>query len=271
MKLPRRLRLVSGFVRLGAISILAFAAIDGDVLLAQTTNMTAEAPVVLPASMQYPTNLALLPGKGPIPSWKGFYPLWTKRRLEFMRHSAQDKGAVVFLGDSITQGWNGLKQDFPELKIANRGIGGDMTRGVWFRLKEDVLDLDPVAVVLLIGTNDLGNNGDPADAADNIRSILAELKKSNPKMPIIVCKVMPSKTSVAEKIEKLNALVDEIVKNDPQLIRCDTWSIYANPDGTCKKEEFPDMLHPNKFGYAKWQAQLNPIFAKLDLGNKKAE
>ena len=256
------------WVSLVSITVLIVASCT---VIAQSTNPPPAAAAALPESMQYPTNLALLPGKGPIPSWKGFYPLWTKRRAEFMRHSDQDKGAVVFLGDSITQGWNSLKQDFPDLKIANRGIGGDTTRGVWFRLQEDVLDLKPEAVVLLIGTNDLGNNGDPADAADNIRGILTALENSNPKMPIIVCKVMPSKPAVAEKIEKLNALVDDIVKNDPRLIRCDTWTIYATPDGTCKKEEFPDMLHPNKIGYAKWTAELKPILAKLDLAGKKSE
>jgi lysophospholipase L1-like esterase len=265
IKLPTWIRRLSRCSALGLI--LCFAGIDSGPVLAQMTN----APAELPAALQFPTNLALLPGKGPLQAWKGFPKTWTQRRAEFLRHSAQDKGAVVFLGDSITQGWNGLKQDFPDLKIANRGIGGDTTRGVWFRLKEDVLDLDPKAVVLLIGTNDLGNNGDPADAADNIRNILAQLKKSNPQMPIIVCKVMPSKISVAEKIENLNTLVDEIVKGDPQLTRCDTWSIYANPDGTCKKEEFPDMLHPNRMGYDKWAAALKPIFAQLGFENKKAE
>jgi lysophospholipase L1-like esterase len=62
----------------------------------------------------------------------------------------------VFLGDSITQGWNDLASAFPDMKVANRGInGGDTTRGVLIRLQDDVLSLDPAAIVLLIGTNDL--------------------------------------------------------------------------------------------------------------------
>ncbi len=265
MKLPHLIHSTRRLVALG--SILMLAALGPAEGLAQPT----EAPAELPAALQYPTNTALLPGKGPIPSWKGFPKMWTQRRSEFMRHSAEDKGSVVFLGDSITQGWNGLKQDFPDLKIANRGIGGDTTRGVLFRLKEDVLDLDPRAVVLLIGINDLGNNGNPVDTADNIRILLARLEKPNRKMPIIVCKVMPSKPALADKIKELNTLVDGLVQRNPQLIRCDTWSIYANEDGTCKKEEFPDMLHPNKIGYAKWKAALEPIFAKVNLESKKAQ
>jgi hypothetical protein len=56
-----------------------------------------------------------------------------------------------------------------------------------------------------------------------------------------------------------------LMKNDPQLIRCDTYSIFADEEGNAKKAEFPDLLHPNSPGYAKWTAALKPIFSKLDL------
>lgn len=244
--------------------------IGAGVAPAQNTN-APNPSADLPDALRFPTNTSLLPGKGPISGWKPFPQLWARRRADFWRHRQEDKGKVVFLGDSITQGWNSLAQDFPDLKIANRGIGGDTTRGVWFRLREDVLDEEPAAVVLLIGTNDLGSKGNPKDAAKNISAILAALKETYPQMPVIVCKVMPSKKSVAANIKKLNARLEKIVKADPHLILCDTWSIYANEDGTCKREEFPDMLHPNKAGYAKWTAALRPIFAKLDLPARKAE
>jgi lysophospholipase L1-like esterase len=249
------------------LSILLLALAWSSLAPAQTTND----PAALPAEWRYPTDPQLLPGKGPLQQWDQFPKLWAERRTEFWRRRQQDQGAVVFLGDSITQGWNDLARDFPELKTANRGIGGDTTRGVLFRMKEDVLEEHPAAVVLLIGVNDLGQGGKPEDAADNIRLILAALKKSNPAMPVVVCKVMPSNKAMAKNIRTLNALVDDLVQVDPQLTRCDTWSIYANEDGTCKPEEFPDLLHPNKLGYEKWKAALKPILARLDLGSKKAE
>jgi len=90
-----------------------------------------------------------------------FRALWRERRLKWWNDRERDQGAVVFLGDSITQGWASLAKDFPDLKVANRGISGDVTRGVLYRLKEDVLDLNPAAVVLLIGTNDLEDGGEP--------------------------------------------------------------------------------------------------------------
>lgn len=208
------------------------------------------------------------PGVGPIRKMDWFRNLWRERRVSWWKARAQDQGAVVFLGDSITQGWGSLAKDFPELKVANRGISGDVTRGVLYRLKEDVLDLHPAAVVLLIGTNDLEEQADPETIAQNVRAILARLKNHNAKMPVIVCSVMPSDASKkrpADKIRKINALVDEIVNADPQFIHCDTWSLFADENGNAKKDVFPDLLHPNAAGYAQWTAALRPIFAKLAL------
>jgi len=220
---------------------------------------------------RYPADAAtVLPGKGPLQTWPGFTNVWADRHAAWQRDTNIENGAVVFLGDSITQGWTTLAKVFPDFKVVNRGIGGDTTRGVLYRMKPDVLALKPSAVVLLIGINDLGLGGKPEVIADNIKAILRALRQSNPHMPIVVCKVMPSKHQLADKIKQFNALVDEIVKSNPQCIRCDTWSIYADENGDCKKDEFPDLLHPNAIGYAKWAEALKPIFAQLNLGTEKA-
>ena len=88
---------------------------------------------------------------------------------------------MVFLGDSITQGWGGgLGAAFPGMKVANRGISGDTTRGVLIRLKEDVLALHPAAVVLLIGTNDLEEGATPDVVVGNLRLMLAALERHDP-------------------------------------------------------------------------------------------
>ena len=233
------------------------------------------AQAVEPAVQNKPEPLAVakwpgvenFPGKGKIPDAPWFHAAWAMRRTEFWNNRENDKHAIVFLGDSITQGWKTLVKDFPHFKVANRGIGGDTTRGIWYRLKEDVLDLDPEAVVLLIGTNDIGLGATPEEAAENLKTIFAMLKKHNAKMPIIVCKVMPSSSKMSrpsEKLQKLNGLVDALIKGDTQFIRCDTWNIFADAEGNAKAEEFPDLLHPNATGYAKWKAALDPILAKLN-------
>jgi lysophospholipase L1-like esterase len=208
-----------------------------------------------------------LPGTGPIRRYDWFRKLWLERRSTWAQHVQQDQNAVVFLGDSITQGWgDGMGGSFPGVKLANRGISGDTTRGVLIRLQEDVLSLHPSAVVILIGTNDLEEQADPETTAANLRLILAELKKHNAKMPIILCQVFPSsdtKKRPADKIKKINQLYAAAVKGDSQITLLETWPLFADSRGDAIKEEFPDLLHPNQAGYAKWAAALRPIFATL--------
>ncbi len=219
------------------------------------------------ADFSIPANDDGLPGAGPIRRYDWFQNLWKEKRTGWAGQVQQDQKAVVFLGDSITQGWGeSLNTAFDKMQVANRGISGDTTRGMLIRLKQDVLSLNPRAVVLLMGTNDLEEKAEPETIATNLKLIVAELKKHDAAMPIILCKVFPSsetKSRPAEKIKKINELFAATVKGDPQVIVMDTWLLFADKEGNAKKEEFPDLLHPNAAGYAKWAAALRPIFATL--------
>ncbi len=221
------------------------------------------------SSFAIPVSDEGLPGLGPIRRYDWFKNLWIKRRSDFAKRSAAENGAVVFLGDSITQGWGeDFRGDLSPMKVANRGISGDTTRGMLIRLEEDVLSLNPAAVVMLMGTNDLEEKAEPETIAGNIRLILDRLKSHRSDLPIVICQVFPSSSSKsrpADKIKKLNTLVAKSVKGDPQIRIVDTWTLFANEEGDAKKEEFPDLLHPNAVGYAKWKAAIWPMFATLGL------
>jgi lysophospholipase L1-like esterase len=208
-----------------------------------------------------------LPGAGPIRRYDWFQRLWRERRSAWAQRVDQDRHAVVFLGDSITQGWgDDLGAAFPGAKVANRGISGDTTRGVLLRLDADVLALDPAAVVLLIGTNDLEEGATPEVATGNLKLILAALERHDPRTPIVLCQVFPSAASKkrpAGQIQALNALYLAAVKNDPHVTYLETWPLFAGPDGDAPVAEFPDLLHPNAAGYAEWAAALRPVLATL--------
>ena len=208
-----------------------------------------------------------LPGAGPIRRYEWFQNLWTKKRSAWAESVEKDQGAVVFLGDSITQGWgDDFKNAFPGLKTANRGISGDTTRGMLIRLEADVLSLQPKAVVMLMGTNDLEEGAAPEVVASNLQLIIAALKKHRADMPIILCQVMPSsagKKRPAEAIKKINELYAAAVKGDPQITVIDTWTLFADAASDARAAEFPDLLHPNDTGYAMWAAAVRPIFATL--------
>jgi lysophospholipase L1-like esterase len=252
----------------------------------QTMKLTSRLPVVLLVgllALSALTQLAVsqqpssrfsipktdegLPGAGPIRRYDWFKKLWLERRTAWAQRVEQDRGALVFLGDSITQGWgDDMGDSFAGVKVANRGISGDTTRGVLIRLEQDVLALQPSGVVILIGTNDLEEGADPETIAANLKLILAKLKLHNGKMPIILCQVFPSsetKKRPADKIKKVNQLYTAAVKGDLQITLIETWPLFANAQGDAKSEEFPDLLHPNKAGYTKWAAALRPVLATL--------
>jgi lysophospholipase L1-like esterase len=234
-------------------------------LLLSVLSLSAADPAsfALPA----PAAEATLPGEGALRRYDGYVKRWNTIRPQWATEVAKDQGAVVFFGDSITQGWGtDFKKAFEGMKLANRGIGGDTTRGMLLRLKEDVLALNPKAVVLLMGTNDIEVEV-PVDAIGrNFQKIVAALKAHDPKMPVIVCRIFPSsatKKRPKETILAVNELFAAAVKGDPQFTVLDTYALFANAEGDALPSLFPDLLHLNPAGYAKWASALRPVFATL--------
>src|SRR5258707_151995 len=111
-------------------------------VLGPTTPRAQDKPSAPPPAghFQIPATDEGLPGEGPIRRADWFRKLWADRRTMWAGRVERDRNAVVLLGDSITQGWGeDFSAWFPGMKIANRGISGDTTRGVLIRLHEDVL------------------------------------------------------------------------------------------------------------------------------------
>jgi lysophospholipase L1-like esterase len=137
-------------------------------------------------------------------------------------------------------------------------------------LQEDVLALNPSAVVLLIGTNDAGDGADADDIADNTKSILQAIKKFNPNLKVIVCQIMPRQDAYADVhndvIKKANGLVADYVKTEPNFALCDTWTAFIGADGKQDPANFrPDRLHLNAAGYEVWKKALDPVMASSGI------
>jgi lysophospholipase L1-like esterase len=232
--------------------------------------VTIAPAATFPAShFDVPASNDGLPGAGPISRFEWFRNTWRGRRTLFASQVQADQRALVFLGDSITHGWgDNLGGNFPGVKVANRGIGGDTTRGVLIRLKEDVLSLHPSGVVILVGTNDLEQGAAPETIAANLRLILAALHQQDPALSVVLCTVFPSSAKTkrpAQGIRRINELLTLVAQEQAHVTLLDTWSLFANPQGDAKPEEFPDLLHPNAAGYAKWAAALRAVLANLGL------
>jgi lysophospholipase L1-like esterase len=215
----------------------------------------------------------VFPVPGRTSSWEGFRAKNVERRTLFAQRRADDLNAVVFVGDSITEAWKTLEPDFADLgvKVVNRGIGGDTTPNLIYRLQDDVLSLQPRALVILIGTNDLGEHTSPAQIAANLDVLHARIRAACPTIPIAWCVVMPRSGSdtYPERIHDLNARMAKLVESDPLASLCDTFTPLSQSDGTSKPEYYaPDRLHLNTAGYAIWRAALYPLLSGWSLRAK---
>ena len=168
-----------------------------------------------------------------------------------------NENRVVFMGNSITEGWLSIRPEFFKNKpYVNRGISGQTTPQMLVRFRQDVIHLKPSTVVLLAGINDIAENTGPSTIeiiANNIVS-MAELAKAN-HINVIICSVLPANKfpwreglKPAEKVIKLNTLLQSYSKKH-KLAYVDYYSAMVNDSHGLKKELGEDGIHPNKNGY----------------------
>lgn len=253
--------------------LLAGLLIAGQSFAERPAEKAAQAVTAAAPDRFWPAD-GVFQAKGKTSSWSGFRAKNVERRTLFEQRREQDQNGIVFVGDSITEGWHSLEKDFADLsiKVVNRGIGGDTTPNLLYRLKEDVLDLHPRALVVLIGTNDLGEHTTPADIGKNLSVFLDRVRAEYPKIPIAWCLVMPRKgdDTYPERIRELNARIYALAATDHRVIVVDTFAPLAQADGSSKPEDFvPDRLHLNAAGYAVWARTIHPIVAGWELSGDK--
>jgi len=176
---------------------------------------------------------------------------------------AKGEERVVFMGDSITDGWK-LDQYFPGAPYVNRGIGGQTTSQMLLRFRSDVIDLKPKVVVMLAGTNDIAGNTGPItleEIENNYRSMV-ELAHQHG-INVVFASIMPISDynknaqgnpivqSTRRRPEQIAALNEWIKKysTERKLVYLDYFSPMADDKGFLKAELANDGLHPNAKGY----------------------
>jgi lysophospholipase L1-like esterase len=164
---------------------------------------------------------------------------------------------VVFMGNSITQGWVKMDPDFFNNKpYIGRGISGQTTPQMVLRFRQDVIDLKPAVVVILAGTNDIAGNTGPMTLEQTLGNIIsmAELAKAN-NIKVILSSVLPAfdypwkpGLEPAEKIYKLNQMIKEYAEKSG-CIYLDYFSAMADERKGLKAGLGDDGVHPNLAGY----------------------
>jgi len=198
----------------------------------------------------------------------------TNRQAVVLQRAKDNPGPcdIVFVGDSITQGWEGNGKNvwqkfYGDRKCLNFGVGGDRTQHVLWRFAHGQLDeIRPKATVLMIGTNN--SNKDDNSEAEILAGVLAiinELIERCPDTKILVVGIFPrGQTFSAQrgKILQVNQALAKIA-NGQSVRYIDFGSELVERNGSISKEIMPDYLHLSEKGYTIWAEAIEPKLKEL--------
>ncbi|MFT5094612.1 MAG: lysophospholipase L1-like esterase [Porticoccaceae bacterium] len=201
---------------------------------------------------------------------------WMKRHESFNTRVAKGNVDLLFIGDSITQGWEGRGKGvwakfYGKRNTVNLGIGGDRTQHVIWRLDNgNVKDISPKAAVIMIGTNNSGSNSSE-QIAEGVSVIVKQLREKLPEMKILVLGVFPRGMNNEDQRRKVNEGANAIfakLDDGKQVFYLDIGKKFLEEDGTLTREIMPDLLHLSEQGYTIWAESIEEKVASL-LGEKK--
>ena len=172
--------------------------------------------------------------------------------------------AIIFLGDSITQGFP-TEQLLKEFSIINKGISGDNTESVLERLNRDVIALKPSAVFLLVGINDLKSTKSNNTILVNYERIVLRISKSVPGVKLFVESILPTRNLEERPLERIQLLNVEIHKLAMKygVKFLDVYPLFVNPKGELAEEFSNDGLHLTLLGYEKWGDYLRQVLSTM--------
>jgi lysophospholipase L1-like esterase len=179
---------------------------------------------------------------------------------------------IVFIGDSITQGWEGNGRNvwqkyYGRRKCLNFGVGGDRTQHVLWRFEHGQLDgLKPRAAVLLIGTNNSNRDDNTeSEILQGVQLIVKQMRERLPQTKILVVGIFPRGQTFSVqrgKILQVNQALAKLADNKT-IYYVDFGSELIEPDGSISKAIMPDYLHLSERGYEIWAQAIQPKLKKM--------
>ena len=197
---------------------------------------------------------------------------WVQRHNQINTKAAVGGARVAFVGDSITQGWEGQgaavwKEFYAPLHAVNLGIGGDRTQHVVWRLRNGNLkNQTPEVAVVMIGTNNAGANTS-AEIASGVQVIVAELLTQLPETQVLLLATFPRGNNPEDRLRKVNAASNDLLQSwsatQARVHYLDINASMLEANGDLSKEIMPDLLHPNAKGYQIWADAMAPKLTEL--------
>ena len=207
-----------------------------------------------------------IPGLPP-GAWEG----WGKKHDEFKTRMKEGNVGVIFFGDSITAGWAGSagigiwKKNYEPVHAVNFGIGSDTVPLLLWRIQNGELEgADPKAVVLLIGTNNIG--GDPKKVAEGIARIVEAIRAMRPKTKVLLLGIFPRTKAtdapkIMENVRKVNADLAKL--DDKKNVRFVDLADKFAPGGVLNTGFFSDGVHLTTKGYQVWADGIAPVLEPM--------
>lgn len=196
-------------------------------------------------------------------------------RLQELNQRVKDSGGraeVIFIGDSITQGWEGSGKEvwakyYAHRHALNLGIGSDRTQHVLWRLDHGNLDgLHPKVAVVLIGVNNLPHDTDsPRMVLEGVTAVVAKLRAKLPETKVLLLGIFPFREDFHPQRAK-GLLVNQALHklDDGKWVHyLDFGHIFIEPDGRIAKTMMPDFVHLTPNGYRLWAEVMEPKLAAL--------
>lgn len=199
---------------------------------------------------------------------------WWKTRHEAKVKLAQQGGwELVFIGDSITHGWENSgkaawEKFYAPRKALNLGYSADRTEHVLWRLDHGEIDgLKPKAAVIMIGTNNTGHRNDPPEAiAAGIKAIIGRIHAKSADTKVLLLGIFPRSAQAADKPRVNNDKTNELIAkfaDGSKVVYLNINDKFLTPAGELTKDIMPDLLHPKEKGYGIWAEAIEPALKKL--------
>jgi lysophospholipase L1-like esterase len=194
------------------------------------------------------------------------------RQREINERIAATPHALLFLGDSLTEGWDaGLWQDhFGGRAAVNGGVAGDRTEHLLWRMAHGNLGPPaPRAVVLLIGTNDLAYGRSPELAAAGVRKVLLVLRRQLPEVPVLLLGLLPREAASDDPLRRKVTAVNRLLARcaDDKIRYAEIGEVLLDAEGRLSSAIAPDRLHFSRRGYALLAPRLDRELDYLERGH----
>lgn len=196
---------------------------------------------------------------------------WLERHERITSRAVPGEVDVIFIGDSITEGWEKAGKEawakhFARFKPMNAGISGDRTEHVLWRLDHGTIEgITPKVAVLMIGTNN-ARTSTPVQIADGITAIVTKLREDLPETKILLLGIFPRGADPSDPLRQTNEAANAIVKDlddGEHVFYRDIGQAFLTADGVLEKKIMPDLLHLSAEGYEIWATSITPMLEQL--------